>query len=364
MADSARRQPAAAPGAPPRLSGSDPAVVFTEPRRVELVDRPLQAPGLDEVLLETSRSLISTGTELTVLAGEFEEGTHWAVYARYPFTPGYSAVGRVVAAGPGVGERWVGQRVAAWAPHAATSVVPVHALRALEYDEIPDEQATLFALGETALNGVRRSEVRLGEAVAVFGLGLVGQLVVRLCRLTGARPVLAVDPAPDRRALLPCDPGIVPIDPSVEDVGARAADLTRGRMVDVCFEATGSAALIPGEFATLRQRGRFVVLSTPRGGRTPFDFCALSNCMSTTIIGVHVDSHVPVETLSDPWTQRRHAELFFDLAAAGDLDLGRLITHRIDWRDAPDMYRTLLEDRSHALGVVLEWPPPTRHLRQ
>ena len=61
---------------------------------------------------------------------------------------------------------------------------------------VTDEDATWFGLAKIAQNGVRRAEHRLGESVAVIGLGPVGQLVVQYLRLLGARHVIAIDLAP------------------------------------------------------------------------------------------------------------------------------------------------------------------------
>ena len=77
-------------------------------------------------------------------------------------------------------------------------------------DSIAGEEAAFFTLAQTVMNGVRRSRVGWGESVAVFGLGILGQLAVRFCRLCGVRPVFGVDPAAKRRALLPEDAGIQP----------------------------------------------------------------------------------------------------------------------------------------------------------
>jgi threonine dehydrogenase-like Zn-dependent dehydrogenase len=62
-----------------------------------------------------------------------------------------------------------------------------------------------------------------------------------------------------------------------------------------------------------------------------------------------------VETPQNPWTQARHAELFFDLVADGELPLEGLISHRASFREAPAIYEMLLRDRSAAMGVILQW---------
>jgi threonine dehydrogenase-like Zn-dependent dehydrogenase len=332
----------------------NPTLVFPAPGVAVLEERPVPSPGPGEVLLRTRRTLISPGTELTILSGAFPQESAWDRYGQFPFVAGYSAAAEVAALGEGVESVQVGELVAAGTPHARWAIAPEGAVYPLRGADVPLELMPFATLAATVMNGVRRSEAVLGESVVVFGLGLLGQLAVRYCRLCGARPVIGVDPIDARLGLLPADViGVHPERLSVRDIVASA---TRRRMADVVFEATGDARLIPAQFDVLRRRqGCFVVLSSPRGEPAPFDFHDLVNAPSHTIIGAHVSSHPPVETPETPWTMARNAELFFDLVSDGELELAPLITHRLGYEEAPAAYLSLLEDRSQSLAVVLEW---------
>jgi 2-desacetyl-2-hydroxyethyl bacteriochlorophyllide A dehydrogenase len=331
------------------------AVCFEGPKTVAVVDAPKPAPAEGELLIQTVSSLISTGTELTALSAEDPPGTVWASLRRFPNTPGYCNAGRVVAAGSESDQDWVGRRVASVARHTRFGIVPTAAARALPEAEISDDEAAFSSLAETVMNAVRRGGVAWGESVVVFGLGLLGQLAVRFCRLAGASPVIAVDIAEQRLALVPDDPGIVRVRADQEDLGEAVSRSTRGRMADVAFEVTGVSELIPSEIVALHPLGRFVLLSSPRGAGTLFNFHDLCNRPSYTIIGAHMFSHPEVATPERPWTAARNAELFFDLLRDGELDLAPLISHRYAYRDAPEAYEMLLEDRSQAMGVILDW---------
>lgn len=341
------------------MAGGNPTVIFPEPRKVVIEDREIPRPGPGELLLRTRATLISTGTELTILSGEFPPGGGWAEWAQYPFTPGYSNVGEVVEVGPGVDANWIGRRLGNWGNHTQYVVVPADEaspyLRIIHREEVSSAEAAFATIGEITMNGVRRAGVAWGESVVVFGLGLLGQLVVRHCRLCGARPVFAVDVAESRLKLVPDDPAIVKLNPRQQSVADVVEAVTRGRKADVVFEVTGNASLIPGEFAPLRRQGRFVVLSSPRES-TSFDFNDLCNAPSYTILGVHNASHPKHGELDLPWTGKRHAELFYDLIADREIDVAGLISHRAPYTEAPQLFQMLLEDRSQAMGVVLEWP--------
>ena len=331
----------------------NPTIVFPEPRKVAVEDRPVDEPGDGQMLIEAERSLISIGTELTILSGEFAPDSTWAGMGRFPFLPGYNHVGKVVAVGDGLDDTWVGRRVGSYSRHAKYVLETAAKVRPIDR-QIDPEQAAFFAMAEIAMNGVRRGRVTWGEAVAVFGLGLVGQLTVDFCWLAGARPVIGIDVADARLDRLRQATGIHTINPEREDLEECVSGFTRDRMADVVFEVTGEPDSIPGEFDILKPQGRFVVLSSPRGPST-FDFHDMCNSPSYTIIGAHNMSHPSQPSPENPWTQRRHCELFFDLLAAGQIDLRRLISHRVPYADAPAIYGQLLVDRSQIMGAVLNW---------
>jgi len=331
----------------------NPTVVFTGPRHVTVENRAKPSLNAGELLIKTRCTLISTGTELTILSGDFPPDSVWARYAKYPAVPGYNNIGQVVNIGPGVSRDWLRKKVATQGSHALFVVAKTSEARSI-HREIADEHAVFFTIAEIVMNGVRRGNVRWGEAIVVFGLGLLGQLAVRFCRLCGARPVIAVDIAAQRLRRLPSDPAVVPVSASQENVPAAVRDATRGRMADAAFEVTGNPAVIPDEFKVLRKQGRLIVLSSPRG-KTSFDFHDLCNAPSFTIIGTHNSSHPQYATPDNPWTKLRDAEFFFDLVGDGELDLAPLISHRASYIEAPRLYQMLLEDRSQAMGIILDW---------
>jgi 2-desacetyl-2-hydroxyethyl bacteriochlorophyllide A dehydrogenase len=331
----------------------NPAVVFPAQRRVEITNRPLPPLGPGHMLVKAERTLISIGTELTALSGEFPRGGTWDRMISYPLWPGYDHVGRVVEVGQGVDASWVGRRVGSLTRHMRYGVVTPASVRPIGDDVSPDH-ACFFTLAEIAMNGVRRGRVTWGESAVVFGLGLVGQLTVDFCRLAGARPVIGVDTAGPRLRRLPNAACVVGVNPAAEAPSDAVRRLTRERLADVAFEVTGAPDAIPPQFAVLRPLGRLVLLSSPRGPCS-FDFHDLCNAPSFTIIGAHNRSHPAAATPDNPWTNARHCEMFLDLVAAGELDVERLITHRAPYAEAPAIYSRILEDRSDFLGVVLNW---------
>ncbi|MCA1791788.1 MAG: zinc-binding dehydrogenase [Thioalkalivibrio sp.] len=329
------------------------AIIFPERGVVRVEACPVPTPGAAEVLIRTRTTLVSTGTELTALRADYPPGSVWETMFPFPVRPGYDNVGEVVALGESVEPVWLGRRVASLQPHARYVVAEASACRPVP-DEVSDEAATFSTIAEIVMNGVRRSRFTWGEMVVVFGAGLLGQLTARVCLLAGAAAVLVVDVAPARLAYLPDDPRVHPVDARSGDVVELVRDVTRGRMADVTFEVTGEPELVAQGVAVLREQGRLVILSSPRGPST-IDLHDLCMRPSIAIIGAHNFSHPQVATLADPWVPARHAELFFELVRHGLLDVGRLISDRLTYRDAPALYERLQRDRSGVMGAVLGW---------
>ncbi len=333
---------------------ANPTVVFTAPRAVEVQDLPVPEPGPGMVLVRTHCTLISTGTELSCLDGTQPRGRVWSQYGAFPNRPGYSNVGTVIAAGPDVDPAWVGRRVASWGGHGAYVTAAVGLCREVG-DGVTDEDATFSTLGVVSLNGVRRGNLRFGESAVVYGLGVVGNLAAQICAFAGAFPVIGVDLAQNRLALLPQQPGVVAVDASAADVPAAVEAATDGRKADVVYECTGSGQLIPKEVAVLHRQGRMVILSSPLTSTHEFDFHDLCNAPSLTIIGAHNSSHPAHATPDNPWTLQRDTGFFFELLGAGRLRVRHLISHREPVENAPALYQMLLEDRGGAMGVILRW---------
>ncbi|MCD6405755.1 MAG: zinc-binding alcohol dehydrogenase [Planctomycetes bacterium] len=332
----------------------NPTVVFTEPEKVVIENRPVPEPGEGQVLVKTRRSLISTGTELTILAGKYLKGSAWDDYGKFPFVPGYDNVGDVLKVGPGVDESLVGKRISSFGTHSLYAAVSITETRPIR-DDVPDDLATFGTISDIVYNGVRRGLPEWGESAIVYGVGLLGQMAVRCLLFAGVKPVFAVDISSERLALLPKHKRVVPINPKEANVRETVERLTKGRMADIVYEVTGAPALIPQEFEALKRQGRLVLLSSPSGPTKFFDFHDLCNAPSYTIIGAHASSSPAVATPYNQWTRPRNTELFFDMIVDGDIDMESCISHREPYTEAPELYAMLLKDRSKAMGVILQW---------
>ncbi|MBI5667425.1 MAG: zinc-binding alcohol dehydrogenase [Chloroflexi bacterium] len=251
------------------------AIVATAEQQVALQTVEVPAPGPGEVLVEAAYTAISPGTELRCLAGK-QEGV------RFPFVPGYSMVGRIIARGDGVSVPegtlvyCAGTTKAnvslGWGGHVSHAVMPAANAYPLPDNVHPLDGLTAH-LAAIAYRGVRLSKAQPHEHVAVVGLGVIGQLAARLHALTGARVVCA-DLAP-ARVEVARQVGLEAFVPQSSLADSFRAVFPQG--ADVVVDATGVAAVLPQAIGIARDVGWD---DTPRVGARyiiqgsyPGDFC-------------------------------------------------------------------------------------------
>jgi len=328
---------------------------FPAPGEVTLRHGPDPEPGPGEVAVEATASLISTGTECTVLQQRYAPDTHWARWGRFPFAPGYSLVGRVRAIGPGVQGLAPGDRVAVRAPHRQVALV--QRVVAAVPPDIPDVQACWFALGTITQNGVRRAQIELGDTVAVVGLGILGQLVCQYAWTAGARRVIAIDPEAQRLRVAERLGATHPLPLPVSEAADAVRRITGGRMADVVFDVTGAAAAFAPALGLVRRLGRFVLLGDT-GYPEQQHLTPEVITRGIQIIGTH-DSHPPAVASEHAfWSHTQMAELFFELLRQGRLRVAEIPSQVLSPRQAPRIYQELCARPGAYLGIVLDWQHP------
>jgi 2-desacetyl-2-hydroxyethyl bacteriochlorophyllide A dehydrogenase len=328
-------------------------LVLAEPFHLRWEEIDVPDPGPGEVLIQTRKTLISTGTELTAYTGDFPPNTEWSDYVQYPWHGlGYSNVGQVMALGHGVSDLAVGQRVMSNGRHATLNLRPVAGVWAIP-DAVTDDQAVFLDIARTVMNSVRLARVSFGESVIIVGAGILGQLATQYLSWGGAFPVIVVDLSRPRLQMAQAHGATHTLLGGRDELLDDIRRITRGRMADVAFEVTGHQDVIPSILRMVRRLGRVILLGSPRRPVT-VNFHNEIHTHSLQVIGTHTSSQPEVGNYYNPWTRRRNSELFFDLVSAGRLQLDDMITHRYPWRDAPAAYEMLATDRSRAMGVVVE----------
>ena len=287
------------------------------------------------------------------------------------YTPlGYSLCGVVTEVGKGAEEFKVGQLVACagndQALHAEYNFVPVNLCAAVP-DGVSPEHAAFATVASIAIHGVRRAEVQLGETAVVIGLGLIGQLVVRLLVAAGVQAV-GVDPV-DARCRLAEKAGAA-IAGSPDDLDTLASGLaaiTSGRGADHIFLAAGGNTNGPVETAVKLARDRARVVDI---GKMKLDLPwnayyekELDVRFSRSYGPGRYDSRYELEGIDYPvgyvrWTEKRNLESFLGLLARNSLEVASLIDGVFPFKDAAKVYGDLKDGTLKAVGVLLEYEQP------
>jgi polar amino acid transport system substrate-binding protein len=284
---------------------------------------------------------------------------------------GYSCAGTILEVGQDVTELAVGERVACGgqdhASHAEEVVVPQNLCAKLP-ESVALEHGVFTTLGAIAMQGVRQADVRLGETVAVIGLGLVGQLTAQILKAAGC-VVLGIDVSAEACELATkcgCDVVATRITGDIERVAAR---LTNGFGVDAAIITAAAPTNDPIELAAkiCRQRGRVVMVGVT-GMELPrnlFYEKELEFKLSRSYGPGRYDPLYEEKGVDYPigyvrWTEQRNMEAFVRLLANRRVDVAPLITHTFPIADAPKAYELITgKTEERFVGVLLQYPGST-----
>ena len=343
-----------------------PSVVrFTSPRHSEVVDEPLAPVGPDEVRLRTLYSGISAGTELTAYRGSnpyltkrwdnetrlFVEGS---TSFSYPVDGwGYEEVGEVVEVGAEAAGVAVGDRIWGTWGHRAVTVQKAERAASRILDPEADPRVGIFSqIGAIALNVVLDADIHVGETVAVFGLGVPGQIAAQLARLNGAR-VIGVDNLPARRELALELGADQVLDATQGSVAERIRELTGGRGADACLEVTGSYRALHEAIRSVAYSSRVCAAGFMQGDGVGLRLGEEFHHNRVQLVCSQISGVAPA--LQHRWDAYRLARTAMDLAVAGRLRLTELISHTMPMAEAPEAFRLLDEHPEQALQVVLNF---------
>ncbi len=360
---------------------------------LELAEVPVPRPSANSVLVQNAASVISIGTERSIidlgkksLLGKararpdlvrrfVEKAKNEGLYKTFqealgrldsPTPLGYSSAGIVVEAGSAVHRFSPGDRVACvgagYAAHADYVVVPEN-LCARVPDSVDLDEAAFGMLGTIALHGIRCAELHFGETVAVIGLGLLGLLGIQILRAYGCT-VIGFDLSPDK-CRLAAQFGLSESYPDVEGFSRAVERLTRGNGADAVLVTASTQSDAPVNLGVeiSRYRGRIVLTGVA-------DVHPNRNEMWHKEVQIIV-SRAGGPGLLDPvyenkgidypfgyvrWTENRNLEEFLSLIAQRKVDVRRLISSRYPISRAEEAYKAILGGKGPApVGVVLDY---------
>jgi len=359
---------------------------------MEIATLPNPIPGKGEVLVQTAFSAISTGTEgKTVsdarkgyvakakarkeeVAKVVKAAQTYGVGETYKLVMnkleslqplGYSLSGKVVSVGAGVSEFKPGDTVAcggASASHAELVSVPKNLCVKLNPTANLD-QAAFTTIGAIAMQGIRRADLKLGENCVIIGLGLIGQLTIRLLKAAGVKTFgidlkeklvdLAIQSGAEEASLR-----------SDELIEERIKKFSNGYGVDAVIITAATSSTDPVELAgqISRTHGKVVIVgAVPTGfSRKQYYRKELELLMSTSYGPGRYDANYEEKGLDYPigqvrWTENRNMQAFANLLGSGALDIADLISHKFPFAEAKNAFDLIIDDTQSKMGVLLEY---------
>lgn len=337
------------------------AVVFTRPRRAELHDDVL-FPEMDDegVVIRTQYSVISRGTELDLYTNQMHGRGNRAQW--YPLLPGYLPCGEVIEAGSKVthlqpGDLALGSNVfagfderycCAWGGHCEYAVISRHSHPALAAERavkvpagIPSRYAALAVLGAVAMHGIEaKVRPQAGETVLVVGQGIIGNFAAQLCKLAGAR--LLVADLEETRLEVSRACGISEtINASQEPLADAVAGRTDGQGPEVIVDVTGEPRLLEKLLHMARPYGR-----------------VHAQGMYLEPLSIYIPETLFARNLSLSATcgeRPQHVAQVLDHMAAGRVVYEPLLSGQMPVREATAAYQRVHDHPDEVMTLALQW---------
>jgi 2-desacetyl-2-hydroxyethyl bacteriochlorophyllide A dehydrogenase len=315
----------------------------------------------DQLLLEAEATVVSAGTELAIYTAVAPGVRTPGSWNAYPWRPGYGLVGHVLAAGSALEDYPPGSRLFCFGKHASHQVYQVlpgdpQSAAFLIEEELPAETAVMLRMALVALSGPQATTFEIGDTVAIFGLGLVGNLAAQLYQHAGAR-VIAFDPV-QARCDLAKKVGVetalnVPPEGQVQTI----YDLTGNQGAVVAVDAVGESKIVMSCIRACRPFGEVILLGSPRKSYVT-DATEAFRQIHTRWLKVRgaLEWSLPAHpVIGVTHSIESNLRTLIDLVHRGHLKLEPLISHLIQPAGLPAAYQGLLHDKGNYLGVVVDW---------
>jgi threonine dehydrogenase-like Zn-dependent dehydrogenase len=343
-------------------------LIVRTPKEIDFVEYQDSEPTLAEVLVQTTISGIKHGTEINMYRGTLpfanelwdptlrlfrSPGDDELIPPFYPHTLGSWAAGVVLKVGPDVRTFQPGDLVHGEWKHRQTAIKKETVLYRIP-ETVDDETMVFTDPARFALAAIHDAEIKLGDRVAVFGLGAIGMLTLQMARLDGAAQVIAVDPIPERLELA-CQLGAdLAINPTDEDAGMIIKQVTGGRGVDVALEVSGAYASLQQAIRGVHKEG-LVVTASYYGDRTmPLDLAREWHHNRITL-----RSSMPVWDCSHRnhpmWDLDRLERVAISLLEEKKLDVKPLIGARIPFESAAEAYDLIDQSAGDKIKIILTY---------
>lgn len=338
-------------------------VTIVEPYKVDVREVELPEPAANQILVETEASAISAGTELAVYTGTHQwlkdpKLPDW----KFPFRPGYSAAGKVVAVGSAITDWKPGERVSYPGNHASAELLTVGHERGKLWKlpvNLEAEKAAWACIARYGMGASIRAGITLGRSAAVLGLGIIGQFALRCLMAAGAQPVIGLDSVKMRRESARAAGADHVIDPSAGDARAQLRSYLGTSGAEIVADATGVPDAVPVAMSLACDGGQVVVVGSPRGQAKDVNFYDDLHRRYIEVTGAHGNMlFEPAHSrLAGAWDIHKAQRWLLAALASSRLSLAGLVSQRIEPVAAQvgAAYEGLLKKKEEFLGVSVKW---------
>ena len=279
-----------------------------------------------------------------------------------PMPLGYSNVGIIEEIGSNIKDLSIGDRVVSNGPHADVVVVPRKLCSKIPI-EVDDTQAVFTIVASIALQGIRLLDPKIGETVAVFGVGLIGNLTIQILLANGCK-VLAFDFDSEKLSIVEgYGASVFNLSDQASDPVDFALHASNSQGVDGVLITASTNSNDPVDFGARMSKKRGKIILVGVSGlelkRELFYKKELSFQVSCSYGPGRYDTNYEILNNDYPfahvrWTQNRNFEAILNLLSQKKIDTKNLVTSVFDFADAANAYESIL-DNPLSLGVLLSY---------
>jgi L-iditol 2-dehydrogenase len=287
------------------------SAVLYGPHDWRIEDKVLPEPGNDECLIKIKAC--------GVCHSEIHQWDKRIEDLEYPRYIGHEVAGEVLSVGKNVKNFKPGDKVAAWTDGKGYSeeiIVKEKTMAPVAID-VPFEHAMSEPIACTT-NAVLRTNVQLGDTIALVGTGFMGLILLQQLKYTGAKNIIAIDVRDEMLALARDLGADTVLNPKKDKIKSAIKDFSDGKGVDISFEVGGVESTLNLSAEITRMEGKLVIFGFHPGKRTLEDF-GYWNWMAFDIINAH---------FRDMNTILKGTRIGMEMLNEGKIKMEKLITHR------------------------------------
>lgn len=332
-------------------------IVFTKPYTAEYlsIDKTdFDNIGETQVLVKSYFTTVSAGTERANITGVNNVGPNERVES-FPRVLGYNCSGIVEKVGSKVKSVVKGDRVVVyWSTHTNYNIVDEKNVVKIESDNVSFEDAAVSFISTFPLAAIRKVNLEIGESLMVMGLGILGQIAVKLAKIAGACPVIVCDPVAKRREEALKNGADYAFDPFDKNFAAKVKKVTNGG-VNTAIEVTGVGAGLDETLDCMAKFGRVALLGCTRNSDFTIDYYRKVHCPGITLVGAHTNARAMEESSHGNYTHTDDIKTVLKLLTFERLTLKDIVKETHFPKDCAAVYERLINDKNFPVGVQFDW---------